>query len=84
MSDRGEHLSGKHTTRQLIHYSLNGGIIQAGGVCIHTCECPCVLMRVRRLVFWFFLTHVEVKCELETSERGDMLDMKTKEEQSAL
>lgn len=35
MSDRREHLSEKHTSRQLIHYSINGGIIQAGCVCMH-------------------------------------------------
>lgn len=39
MSDRGEHLLGKRTGRQLIHYSVNGGIIQAGGVCIQMCVC---------------------------------------------
>lgn len=41
MSDRGEHLLGKRTGRQLIHYSVNGGIIQAGGVCIQMCVCVC-------------------------------------------
>lgn len=39
MSDRKEHLSQKHTSRRLIHYSLNGGVIQTRGVCIHTAAC---------------------------------------------
>lgn len=65
MSDRGEHLSGKHTSRQLIHYSLNGGIIQTGDVCIHTCICVCVC---GQLMLAFFMTHAQVKRELETYE----------------
>lgn len=49
VSDRREHLSEKHTRRQLIHYSVNGGIIQAGGVSIHisrVCVCVCPLSYV--------------------------------------
>lgn len=47
MSDRKEHLSQKHTSRRLIHYSLNGGIIWTRGVCIHTARvcfvCVCFM-----------------------------------------
>lgn len=56
MSDRGEHLLGKRTGRQFIHYSVNGGIIQAGGVCIQVCVCV-----HGRLMLVFFMASGQVE-----------------------
>ena len=71
----------RETHQQTAHTLFTKWRHNTGRERVHTylrvCVCVCVS---RQLMLAFFMTHVQVKCELETHGWGDALDVKTKEE----